>query len=216
MKKEELIKIINNMECEDITLSHLKSLFITTNKNYDNFYVYIFYKESDVMYVGQTTNLRKRFINHFRDMEYEIWKSEITKVEIFELDTYSKMMSLESRFIDILSPIYNKKEHLPSINLNSNYNSYYMSKEELMEFIQPTEIKYSDILDKLEEAMNNGIDRIILKDWLECEFYFNSNQQTINTCYDNIKQKILNLCSKYNYILISKRGKGNKSYIEKN
>ena len=94
MKKSELLEILNNLECEEISLSQLKTLYITNNKNYNNFYVYVFYKNLKVMYVGQTTNLRKRFTNHFRKSEYEDWKSDITKVEIFELDSYSEMMKV--------------------------------------------------------------------------------------------------------------------------
>lgn len=71
MKKSDLLELLNNLECEDITLSQLKTLYITNNKNYTNFYVYVFYKNLEVMYVGQTTNLRKRFINHFIDKLYE-------------------------------------------------------------------------------------------------------------------------------------------------
>ena len=215
MKKLDLLEILNNLECENITLSELKKLYITNNKNYTNFYVYVFYRNLKVMYVGQTTNLRKRFVNHFRDNEYEDWKSEITKVEVFELDSYSEMMGLESRLIDTLNPTFNIKEQLPRLELKDSYDSYYLSKEELLQLIKPIEIKYSDILNKLEEIMSNEIDKLVIKDWLMCEFYTESNRQTIGTCYDNIKSDILNLCTKYNYTLISKRGKGNKAYIQK-
>ena len=125
-------------------------------------------------------------------------------------------MGLESRLINTLNPMYNRKEQLPRLELKYTYESYYLSKEELLQLIKPMEIKYSDILNKLEDVMINGIDELTIKDWLIYEFYTESNRQTINTCYDNIKSDILNLCDKYNYTLISKRGKGNKAYIQRN
>ena len=216
MNKSELLEILNNLDCEEISLSQLKTLYITNNKNYNNFYVYVFYKNLEVMYVGQTTNLRKRFINHFRKNEYEDWKSEITKVEVFELESYSEMMGLESKLIDTLKPTYNRKEQLPRLQLKDEYDSYFLSKEELFQMIEPMEIKYSDILLELEKFVELSIDKIVIVDWIRENFYDeDTKQQTINTCYDNIKSDILNLCSKYNYTLISKRGKGNKAYIQK-
>lgn len=216
MERTDLLKILNNIEDEDISLSQLKTLYIANNKNYNNFYVYIFYKDIEVLYVGQTTNLRKRFVNHFRKNEHEYWKDEITKVEIFELESYSEMMGFESYLIDNLLPVYNKKEHLKNLNVKIDYDSYFLSKEELFKLIEPIETKYSDILNKLEEIMIDGIEKVILKDWLVDEFYKESSDKTVGNCYDNIKNKIVDLCSKYNYKLVSKRGNGNKSYIIKN
>lgn len=216
MKRTDLLKILNDIDDEDISLYQLKTLYMTNDKTYNNFYVYVFYKDIEILYVGQTTNLRKRFINHFRKNEYEYWKDEITKVEIFELKSYSEMMGFESYLIDSLCPIHNKKEHLKYLNLNIDHDSYFLSKDEIFKLIEPLEIKYSDILNRLEEIMIDGIDKVILKDWLMEEFYKDSAHQTVKTCYDNIKNKVIDLCSKYNYELVSKRGKGNKSYIIKN
>ena len=56
MDKIELIGILNTIECNDITLSQLKNIFVANNKNYKNFHVYVFYKNSEVLYIGQTTN----------------------------------------------------------------------------------------------------------------------------------------------------------------
>lgn len=78
------------------------------------------------------------------------------------------------------------------------------------------EVKEKDIVVKLHKEMYTKVDKIILVDWIRENFYDkNTKQETINTCYKNIKAEILKLCELNGYNLVSKRGKGNKAYIEK-
>lgn len=217
MKREHLIEILKNMENEDISFNHLKRLFVENNKNYENFHVYVFYKNSEILYVGQTTNLRSRFVNHFRSVEHKNWKDTITHVEIYNLDNYREMMELESFLINSLKPTYNEKKHIEPMLKTNNYDFYKISNVDMLNIIERKEVSYSSILAKLEIDLISEIDKIVLVDWLRINFYNNDTMQnTVDTCYKNLKQKILKLCQKHSYTLISKRGKGNKAYIIKN
>ena len=78
------------------------------------------------------------------------------------------------------------------------------------------EVKEKDIIVKLHKEMFAKVDKIVLVDWIREKFYDkNTKQETINTCYKNIKAEIVKLCELNGYRLISKRGKGNKAYVEK-
>ena len=216
MKRTELIEILNLLDCDDISFNQLKKLFVANNKNYKNFHVYVFYKNSEVLYVGQTTNLRKRFINHYKATEYKEWKDTITKVEVYDLNSYDEMMALESFLIDSLNPLYNEKVHIKSLLKDNNYSSYKLSYSEILKFIDRKDTSYSSILEKLEMELISGADEIVLVDWLRNNFYNKDTiQKTVDNCYTNIKPEIIKLCTEHNYTLISKRGKGNKAYLIK-
>ena len=78
------------------------------------------------------------------------------------------------------------------------------------------EVKEKDIIVKLHKEMFAKVDKIVLVDWIRENFYDkNTKQETINKCYGNIKSEILKLCELNGYELISKRGKGNKAYLNR-
>ena len=64
--------------------------------------------------------------------------------------------------------------------------------------------------------MNSGIDKLVMVDWIREKFYEkDTKQDTINKCFTNIKKEIIKLCNSKGYELISKRGKGNKAYLNR-
>lgn len=78
------------------------------------------------------------------------------------------------------------------------------------------EVKEKDIILKLESEMNSGVEKLIMVDWIREKFYnVKTPDKTIGNCYGNIKKDIIKLCELKGYALVSKRGKGNKAYIEK-
>ena len=78
------------------------------------------------------------------------------------------------------------------------------------------EIKEKDIILKLESEMNNNVDKLVMVDWIREKFYESkTSDKTVGNCYGNIKKEIVKLCELKGYKLVSKRGKGNKAYIEK-
>ena len=78
------------------------------------------------------------------------------------------------------------------------------------------EVKEKDIIVKLHKEMSAKVDKIVLVDWIRENFYDkNTSDKTVGNCYGNIKKEVIKLCELNGYRLISKRGKGNKAYIEK-
>ena len=78
------------------------------------------------------------------------------------------------------------------------------------------EVKEKDIILKLESEMNSGVEKLVMVDWIREKFYnVKTPDKTIGNCYGNIKKDIIKLCELKGYTLVSKRGKGNKAYIEK-
>ena len=78
------------------------------------------------------------------------------------------------------------------------------------------EVKEKDIIVKLHKEMFAKVDKIVLVDWIRENFYNkNTSDKTVGNCYGNIKKEIIKLCELNGYRLISKRGKGNKAYVEK-
>ena len=78
------------------------------------------------------------------------------------------------------------------------------------------EVKEKDIIVKLHKEMFAKVDKIVLVDWIRENFYDkNTSDKTVGNCYGNIKKEIIKLCELNGYRLISKRGKGNKAYVEK-
>ncbi|MDY3801415.1 MAG: nucleotide excision repair endonuclease [Bacilli bacterium] len=78
----------------------------------NHFYIYMMYNEkNELLYVGQTKNLKRRFQGHFTKatLEVDTWKKDVSYIDTFECKTEYDMRIIEIYLIGTLKPKYNKE-----------------------------------------------------------------------------------------------------------
>lgn len=129
----------------------------------NHFYIYMMYNEkNELLYVGQTKNLKKRFQGHFTKatLEVDTWKKDVYYIDTFECKTEYDMRILEIYLIGKLKPKYNiefvfEDDVALEIKFEKfNYKRYLVHEKSMTEF---------------KEGMNmsNEIDNILLNDDLK-------------------------------------------------
>lgn len=77
--------------------------------------IYFLFFQSQLLYIGKTTNLRNRMLNHPLNFQYNVLRW--IQVDSEKLDDYEK------RLITILKPLYNIQHNTKNINKRSQYAS---------------------------------------------------------------------------------------------
>lgn len=70
-------------------------------------YVYIFYNNNDVLYVGKTHNLHRRIIQH----KDKWWFAMANRIKYAEFSNKTDMDIYEIYYINKLKPVYNKEDN---------------------------------------------------------------------------------------------------------
>lgn len=167
--------------------------------------VYVMYgKNKEVLYVGQTRNMKLRMAQHFGSQR-EKWKSEVVKIEYMNCYNEVDMNIYEIYLINKLKPKYNKSFvydcdtllHLP-------YELKVYSFDNIVE-----EKNYEDTL---TEEQKNSFRKLIL-------LYQNKGKSKMNTNYDeNAKEEVSTFHSGLNLLTHSwyKKNKNGRSRVLKN
>ena len=86
-----------------------------------NYYVYKYYCDSELLYVGKTYNVYRRFRQHLQNEKESEWMQTVNFIEVAECNSRVDMALYEVYYINKCFPTINKKdtyETSPSVELN--------------------------------------------------------------------------------------------------
>ena len=186
-----------------------------------HFYIYMMYNNKDeLLYIGQTKNLKQRFQTHFTKaiLETEPWKKDVCYIDTFECKTEYDMRILEIYLIGKLKPKYNKEfafddEVTLTIKINKiNYKRYLMYDEK--------DLKISSNLDEIlsrEDVENKIKNNVIIYEGKLNNNYTKKKDKRINefsylwfnnrATEGDVKQICLNITNYFKNITKSKSNK---------
>ena len=162
------------------------------------YYVYFYYVNDELIYVGRTKTVWARYNAHLR--EHDLY-SQITKIIIYEFLSDADMMLYEKYYITLYHPPLNKADtqwNKPSILLPEPPNKKEYSIQEFKNYYSPTLTSpITDNMGKFPHSIYRRPNVHVLDDNLESyPFLMFTNWDLSTTCfrYRNNTLKFTNFC----------------------
>ena len=154
----------------------------TTLKSNDNFYVYFYYNnEQEIIYVGQTEEVGRRWEQHKYNEE---WTKDVTKIGVRKYPDKSSMDMYEYCYIKMLCPKYNKAIKGPqkaSAGIDDKYELKIYSVDEFEKMFCAKESNPKKRLNYEERLINKGFDIVTVENGI-IDFF---DEETLKLDLDN-------------------------------
>lgn len=154
----------------------------TTLKSNDNFYVYFYYNnEQEIIYVGQTEEVGRRWEQHKYNEE---WTKDVTKIGVRKYPDESSMKMFENCYIRRLCPKYNKAIKGPqkaSAKIGDEYELKIYSVDDFEKIFCAKENNPKKRLNYEERLINKGFDIVTVENGI-IDFF---DEETLKLDLDN-------------------------------